>query len=56
MKKIIFTQLVIAVLFACQLKGQGAVTDSSHAVIDTLFNDFGLFTSDKVLRLSLRFD
>ncbi len=56
MKKILFAQLVIVVLFACQLKGQETVTDSSHAVIDTLFNDFGLFASETVLRLSLRFD
>jgi hypothetical protein len=56
MRKTIYTHLVIALLFACQLRGQDTVTDSTLAVTDTLFNDFGLFTSDDILRLSLRFD
>jgi hypothetical protein len=56
MKKIVFTQLVVAVLFAFQLYGQDTGIDSSLAVTDTLFNDFGLFESDDVLNLTLRFD
>jgi hypothetical protein len=56
MRKTIYTHLVLALLFACQLKGQDTVTDSTLAVTDTLFNDFGVFTTDSILRLTLRFD
>lgn len=56
MKKMICLQFIL-VLFSCSpLSGQNDETDSTGAVVDTLARDFGLFRSDEILHLSLRFD
>ena len=56
MKRLVYTQLVLTLFLISPLYGQDAESDKSSAAVDTIFNDFGLFTSDKVLNISLRFD
>ncbi len=56
MKKLIFSQSVLILFSVLSVSAQDVQNDSTFAASDTLFKDFGLFTSDEVLNLSLRFD
>ncbi|HUX97827.1 MAG TPA: hypothetical protein VMV47_19000 [Bacteroidales bacterium] len=56
MKRLFYSQLVCVLFLFSPVNGQEAREDTTLAAVDTLFNDFGLFTSNEVLNLSLRFD
>jgi hypothetical protein len=56
MKRLIWIHIALAVYFTLPAYSQNDTIDSPDAVIDTLQADFGLFTSDEILNLSLRFD
>jgi hypothetical protein len=56
MRKSVFSLLLLFLIPLSSIKGQGDDTDSTFAAIDTLSPDFGLFNSDEILRISLRFD
>jgi hypothetical protein len=56
MKKLIFSLSVLILFLVLPVSGQVQQTDSTLAAVDTLFRDFGLFTSDEILNLSLRFN
>lgn len=56
MKKLIFIQTALALFFALPAFSQSDTVASPLEVIDTLNQDFGLFTKDEILHLSLRFD
>ncbi len=56
MKKQVLIQFVIIVFLSLPLYSQVDNSDSSYAAVDTLSQDIGLFTSDEILNLSLRFD
>jgi hypothetical protein len=54
-KKISFT-ISLFILMLIPAYGQNDSIDNEYAVVDTLDNDFGLFTKDEILDLTLRFD
>jgi hypothetical protein len=56
MKKILFCLGLLSILMVLPGYSQKDTTDSPLAASDTLLTDFGLFTNDEVLNLSLRFD
>jgi hypothetical protein len=56
MKRSIYFQILLAVIFAVPAFGQNDSIVSEYAAADTLQQDFGLFSNDDVLNLSLRFD
>jgi len=56
MKKFIWIQFILPVFFINPAYCQNDTIDSPLAVFDTLRQDFGLFASDDLLHLSLRFD
>jgi hypothetical protein len=56
MRKMICIQVILALFLYLPLFSQEDQSDSTGAAIDTIAQDFGLFTSDEVLNLSLRFD
>ena len=56
MKKSLYFLLILFAVFCLPAYSQNDQADSTGAAIDTLPHDFGLFTSDEVLNLSLRFD
>lgn len=56
MKRQVLLQFIIIVLFSLPVYCQVDNSDSSFAAVDTLSQDIGLFTSDEILNLSLRFD
>jgi hypothetical protein len=56
MKRLLFIQLILVVFFVNPASSQEADTDSTQAIVDTLNNDFGLFTNEDILHLALRFD
>jgi hypothetical protein len=56
MKKLIFIQLVLAGFIFQPASGQNDTIINPLDVVDTLNQDFGLFTNDEILDLSLRFD
>jgi len=56
MKKLIFIQLILTVFLIKPVTGQTDTIVSKLDVVDTLSQDFGLFTNDEILNLSLRFD
>jgi hypothetical protein len=56
MKKILILQLMLILIGFLPVAGQDEPVDSSFAAVDTLSQDFGLFTKDEILNLSLRFD
>jgi hypothetical protein len=56
MNKSIFLQIVLAIFLCLPGFSQNDQADSTGAAVDTLPQDFGLFKSDEILNLSLRFD
>jgi hypothetical protein len=56
MKKILFLQIILISFLSLPAFSQDDESDSTGAVIDTIAQDFGLFRSDEILNLSLRFD
>jgi hypothetical protein len=56
MAKFIFVFTALAGLFVLPAFSQNDTIVNPLDVVDTLNNDFGLFTSDEILNLSLRFD
>ena len=56
MKKVICIQIILAALFSLPAFSQNDTIDSPLAAVDTLQQDFGLFTNDNILNLTLRFD
>lgn len=56
MNKAIWIQIFLALFFALPAFSQNDTLDSPLAAVDTLRHDFGLFTGDDLLRLTLRFD
>jgi hypothetical protein len=56
MKRFIYVQVLLACFFVLPALGQNDSIVSNYAAADTLQQDFGLFTNDEVLNLSLRFD
>jgi len=56
MRKLIWFQIIMASMLCLPALSQVEEADSTGAVVDTLPRDFGLFKSDEILNLSLRFD
>jgi len=56
MKRPVLIQLIIIVFLSLPVYGQVDNSDSTFAAVDTLSQDIGLFSSDEILNLSLRFD
>ena len=56
MKKNIFIQTALALIFSLPAFSQSDTIVNPLDVVDTLNQDFGLFTKDEILDLSLRFD
>jgi hypothetical protein len=56
MKKSILLYIWMALYFILPASGQEDTLDSPLVAVDTLQQDFGLFKSDDILNLSLRFD
>ena len=56
MKKLIFILIILATFFLIPAYSQGVKPDSTLDAVDTLSQDFGLFTNDELLHLALRFD
>jgi hypothetical protein len=56
MKKIVFSLTALALFFAVPAFSQSDTIVNPLEVSDTLDRDFGLFTKDDILNLSLRFD
>ena len=56
MKKLFFIQTCLIFFFAFSASAQIDTVSSPLEVVDTLQQDFGLFTNSDVLNLSLRFD
>jgi hypothetical protein len=56
MKKFIWIQFILIAFFVQPILSQNDTIDSPLAVFDTLSKDFGLFSSDDLLHLALRFD
>ena len=56
MKKIILIQTVLTLLFVLPAFSQRDTIVNQLDVVDTLNQDFGMFTKDDILNLSLRFD
>lgn len=49
-------QIILALLFALPAYSQSDTVVNQLDVVDTLSQDFGMFTKDEILNLSLRFD
>ena len=56
MKKIILVQTVLTLLFVMPAFSQRDTNSNPLDIVDTLNQDFGMFTKDEILNLSLRFD
>jgi hypothetical protein len=56
MRRLSFLLTLILLSAAPACFGQADQPDSSNAAVDTLQHDFGLFSSDEILNLSLTFD
>jgi hypothetical protein len=56
MRKLILIQIAMALFFAMPAFSQRDTIASPLEVVDTLNQDFGLFTKDEILHLTLRFD
>ncbi|HBQ82758.1 MAG TPA: hypothetical protein DD745_07750 [Bacteroidales bacterium] len=56
MKKLLCFLIILFVFFYLPAFSQEDQADSTGAAVDTLTLDFGLFNSDEILNLSLRFD
>jgi hypothetical protein len=56
MKKFIWIQFILIAFYVQPLFSQNDTLDTPLAVFDTLRQDFGLFASDDILHLSLKFD
>jgi hypothetical protein len=56
MKSILSLEILILFILPCPTFGQNDSIRSQTEIIDTLFSDFGLFASEDILRLTLRFD
>jgi len=56
MKKVNFSQIILAIFFALPAFSQNDTIDGPPAAFDTMQQDLGLFNSDEILILSLRFD
>ena len=56
MKKLVSLQTILALFFILPALGQNDTINNPLEAVDTLQQDFGLFTNDEILNLSLRFD
>jgi hypothetical protein len=56
MQKSIYIQVILMALFFLPVCGQNDTINTDYAIEDTLTDNFGLFTHDEILDLSLRFD
>jgi len=56
MKKQFSLLLFLSVFVTLQIFGQNDSTDTKYAAADTIKGDFGLFTKDELLKISLRFN
>jgi hypothetical protein len=56
MRKLIFLQTILAVFFVLPALSQNDTINNPFEAVDTLQQDFGLFTNDEILNLSMRFD
>jgi hypothetical protein len=56
MRKSICIQFILAIFLALPSAGQNDSISETYAMVDTLTDDFGLFTNDDVMRVTLRFD
>jgi hypothetical protein len=56
MKRIFFIEMTLSFLLAFPAFSQNDSISGPSAIVDTLFNDFGLFASNDLLKLTLRFD
>jgi hypothetical protein len=56
MKRAILILMIATLAYSLPAFCQKSITDSTLSAIDTLNNDFGLFTKDDILHLALRFD
>ena len=56
MKKVLFFLLILTGFIVKPAFSQNDTIDSPMISVDTLSQDFGLFTSDEILNLSFRFD
>lgn len=56
MKRPVLIQLIIIAFLSLPVYSQVDNSDSTFAAVDTLSQDIGLFSSDEILNLSLRFD
>jgi hypothetical protein len=56
MKTKIYLLAILIVVRIFPAAGQNEVDDSLNAASDTITNDFGLFSNEEILNLSLRFD
>jgi hypothetical protein len=56
MKRILLTEIFVSLVLTYPAFGQNDTIKKPEEVADTLFRDFGLFASDDILKLTLRFD
>jgi len=56
MRKLIILQIILTSLLSIPAFSQDDQADSTGAAVDTLLQDFGMFTNEEILNLSLRFD
>jgi len=56
MKKQFRLLVLVGIFFSSGLFGQNDSTDTKYAASDTISGDFGLFTKDELLKISLRFN
>jgi hypothetical protein len=56
MKKLIFIQIILSVFYSLPVFCQNDTIIDPYSAVDTLQNDFGLFSKDEILNVSLRFD
>jgi hypothetical protein len=56
MRKLILIHIVTILFLILPVKGQNDTIDSPLTAIDTLSQDFGLFTKDDILDVTMRFD
>jgi len=56
MKRILLAEIIVSFVLTYPAFGQTDPIKDSDEIADTLFTDFGLFASDDILRLTLRFD
>jgi hypothetical protein len=56
MKRILLAEIIVSFILTSPAFGQNDSIKLADEIADTLFSDFGLFASDDILKLTLRFD